>query len=197
MHNRPLVTRLFSLFLIGIGLSGSPWALAQEAAKSSAAAAEAAPTPALIQQGRDLFLGTARFSAGGPSCNACHNVINDAVVGGGTLAIDLTETFGRLGAEGIVAMLPRKDAQSPFPVMQEAFRGRDITAEEGNALTAFLQDAHAKRATQKPNDLGATMLIAGIAGVVILLMLFSLIGQGRKRRCVNQEIYDRQIKSEK
>ena len=100
MHNRAFVTRLFGLLLIGIGLSGSSWSLAQETAKAGAAAAEAAPTPALIRQGQELFLGVTRFSAGGPSCNACHNVINDAVIGGGTLAMDLTESFGRLGAEG-------------------------------------------------------------------------------------------------
>ncbi len=197
MHNRAFVTRLFGLLLIGIGLSGSSWSLAQETAKAGAAAAEAAPTPALIRQGQELFLGVTRFSAGGPSCNACHNVINDAVIGGGTLAMDLTESFGRLGAEGITAMLPRKDAQSPFPVMQAAFQGRDLSTEEGQALVAFLQNAHAQRATQKSNDLGSKMLIAGIAGVIILLLLFSLIGQGRKRRSVNQEIYDRQIVSEK
>ena len=196
MHNRAIVTRLFGLFLIGIGLSGSSWILAQEAAKASAAATQAAPAPALIRQGRDLFLGATRFSAGGPSCNSCHNVINDAVIGGGTLAMDLTESFGRLGADGIVETLPRKGAQSPFPVMQAAFQDRDITAEEGNALAAFLQDAHARRATQKPNDLGSMMLLAGFSGVVFLLLLFSLVGQGRKRRSGNQEIYDRQVTSE-
>ncbi|MCX7180012.1 MAG: hypothetical protein NTX56_15040 [Proteobacteria bacterium] len=170
-------------------------ALAQEAAQAAGVAA-AAPTPALIRQGQNLFLGATRFSAGGPSCNACHNAVNDAVIGGGTLAMDLTESFGRLGADGIVETLPRKGAQSPFPVMQAAFQGRDITAEEGNALAAFLQEVQAKRATQKPNDLGSTMLLAGFSGVVFLLLLFSLVGQGRKRRSVNQEIYDRQVKSE-
>ena len=194
MRKQSLVTRLFGLFLIGIGFAGSPWSQAQEAAKATAA--ETAPTPALIKQGQDLFLGTARFSAGGPSCNSCHNVVNDAVIGGGTLAMELTESFGRLGADGIVETLPRKGAQSPFPVMQAAFQGRDITAEEGLALAAFLQNAQAQRAAQKPNDLGAKMLLAGIAGVVLLLLLFSLLGQGRKRRSVNQEIYDRQLMSE-
>lgn len=195
MNNRRIVHCLVRGLICGTLLINAHSALAQEAAQPAAAAA--APTPALIRQGQDLFLGTTRFSAGGPACNACHNVVNDAVIGGGTLAIDLTETFGRLGAEGIVAMLPRKDSQSPFPVMQAAFQGRDLSAEEGLALVAFLQNAHAQRATQKSNDLGSKMLIAGIAGVIILLLLFSLIGQGRKRRSVNQEIYDRQIVSEK
>lgn len=199
MNNRTFVTRLSGLVLIGSGLFGSPSVLSQETPKAGAvivpvaAAAPTQPTPALIRQGQNLFLGDTRFSAGGPSCNACHNVINDAVIGGGTLAKDLTEAFGRLGADGIVAMLPRKDEQSPFPVMQAAFQGREITAAEGTALVAFLQNASAQRAKQASNDFGLKMLLAGGGGVVFLLLLFSLIGRGRKRRSVNQEIYDRQI----
>lgn len=192
MSNRRLTHCLVRGFIYGALLVAGHSVLAEETGQPAAA-----PAPALVRQGQDLFLGTTRFTAGGPSCNSCHNVVNDAVIGGGTLAIDLTETFGRLGAEGIIAMLPRKDGQSPFPVMQAAFQGHDLSAEEGLALVAFLQNAHAQRATQKPNDLGSKMLIAGITGVIILLLLFSLIGQGRKRRSVNQEIYDRQIISEK
>ena len=197
MNNRILVTRLSALVLIGGGLFGSPWALGQEAAKAGAVTetAAAAPAPALILQGQKLFLGDIRFSAGGPSCNSCHNVINDAVIGGGTLAKDLTETFDRLEAEGIVGMLPRKGEASPFPVMQAAYQGHEISAEEVPALVAFLQNAAAQRATQKPNDFGLKMLFAGSGGVVFLLLLFSLIGRGRKRRSVNQELFDRQITS--
>lgn len=191
MRKLSFTTSLFALFLIGFGLSFS--LRAQEAAKEDATAAALTPTPAMVRQGQDLFLGAKRFNAGGAPCNACHNVINDAVVGGGTLAADLTESFDRFGADGIVAMLPRKGAPSPFAVMQVAYEGRDITTEESLALAAFLQSANAQRATQKPNDLGTKMLLAGVGGVVFLLLLFSLIGQGRKRRSVNQDIYDRQV----
>ena len=196
MHTLAIASRLFGLFLIGLGLAASTGASAQEAPKPEATATAAAPAAAEIRQGRELFLGTTRFSAGGPSCNSCHNVVNDAVIGGGTLAMDLTESFGRLGAEGIPETLPRKGAPSPFPVMQAAYQGRDISAAEAQALAAFLQDANAQSATQKPNDLGARMLMAGLAGVALLLLLFALIGQGRKRRSVNQDIYDRQVVSE-
>jgi len=199
MPNRALATRLVGLLFIGAGFSLSPHSLAQEAAKpadAQTAKAAAKPTPAQIRLGLDLFQGTARFSAGGPSCNSCHNVVNDAVIGGGNLAADLTEAFGRLDADGIVDTLPRKGTPSPFPLMQAAFADRDITAEEGAALAAFLQNAHEQRATQKPNDLGPKMLGAGVGGVVLLFLLFSLIGRGRKRRSVNQDIYDRQVTSE-
>ena len=201
MHTRAYAVRLFAHFLLLVGFLGSPWAQAQDAAKSAPAAplapaAEAEPTPAQINHGLNLFLGTARFSAGGPSCNTCHNVVHDAVVGGGTLAIDLTKSYGRLDADGIMDTLPRKGAPSPFPVMQAAFQGKDITAEEGQALSAFLRHAHEQRASQKPNDLSNRMVLAGVVGVVVLLLLFAVIGQGRKRKSVNQDIYDRQVTSE-
>jgi cytochrome c1 len=145
-----------------------------------------------VRRGLDLFQGVARFSAGGPACNACHNVVNDAVVGGGALAADLTESFGRAGAEGVTAMLPRKDTPSPFPVMQAAFQGHPLTDEESQALVAFLQDANARHGTQKANDLGPKMLATGVGGVVVLMLLFAFLGRGRKRKSVNQAIYDRQ-----
>lgn len=199
MNNQSCVTRLSGWVLVGSGLFGSSWVLSQETPKASAVAepvavaAPTSPTPTLIRQGQNLFLGDTRFSAGGPSCVACHNVVNDAVIAGGTLAKDLTEAFDRLEADGIVGMLPRKGEASPFPVMQAAYQGHEISAEEVPALVAFLQNAAAQRATQKPNDFGLKMLFVGVGGVVFLLLLFSLIGRGRKRRSVNQELYDRQI----
>lgn len=197
MRNQAFAKWAAGAFLIGAALTASPWQLAQEVAKPVAALALAADsTPARIQRGLDLFQGDAPFSAGGPSCNSCHNVVHDTVVGGGTLAVDLTEAYGRLESDGILATLTRKGAESPFPLMQAAFQGRDITDDEGLALAAFLRNAHEQRATQKPNNLGPKMLAAGGAGVVALLLLFSLLGRGRKRRSVNQEIYDRQIASE-
>ncbi|MDD5027889.1 MAG: hypothetical protein PHH58_00085 [Rhodoferax sp.] len=194
--------------MIGSGLFASPWALSQQAATPDGAGsaptaaapvaaalpeAPAVPSAELIQQGKNLFLGTQRLSAGGPACNACHNVLNDAVPGGGTLAKDLTKTFTRIGADGIQEKLPLADEESPFPVMQRAYQGRQLIAAEGQALGAFLQHADAQAATQKANNMGTNMLLAGFGGVVFLLVLFSMLGSKRKRRSVNSELFDRQI----
>lgn len=194
MCDRAFATRVVGLFFVGTALTVSPWALAGEAAPAVPAVPEATakPSPAQIRRGLDLFQGSARFSAGGPSCVACHNVVNDAVVGGGTLAADLTESYGRGGPDAIMAMLPREGAPSPFPVMQAAFQDRALTEEESQALVAFLQDANDRRAEQKANDLSSKMLAAGVGGVAALMLIFSLLGRGRKRRSVNQDIYDRQ-----
>ena len=47
-----------------------------------------------------------------------------------------------------------------------------------------------------PKQWGWRMFSAGVGGVVVLVGIFSLAGRRRKKRSVNQEIYDRQIKSE-
>lgn len=210
MKNRTFATKLSGVILLGSGLLVAPWAFGQEAAKTAATAAPvgaasaatqaaepgitaSAATPELITQGQNLFLGTTRLTAGGPACNSCHNVLNDAVPGGGTLAKDMTKTFTRIGADGIVEKLPRDGEESPFPAMQAAYQGRDISATEVPALVAFLQHADAQSASQKPNDMRSKLLMAGAGGVAFLLLLFSLIGSGRKRKSVNSELYDRQI----
>jgi mono/diheme cytochrome c family protein len=158
------------------------------------AAKEAAPEPtaAEIEKGRGLFEGSVRFAKGGPACNACHHVNHEAVTGGGILASDLTASFSRAGAEGLAAIV----ASAPFPVMQIAYEGREVTAEEARALAGFLQRVDAQSASQKPASYGGRLLIGGVIGVVVLAGLFSLLGSGRKKRSVNQDIYDRQLGAE-
>jgi mono/diheme cytochrome c family protein len=173
---------------------GSPTA-GKETANPSAQAAEAsaaAPHPDDIQLGRDLFEGTIRFANGGPSCNACHHVTNEALLGGGVLATELSLVFSRMGKQGLSAVI----AGSPFPVMQAAYAGKGFSDKEINALVAFLQHVDKEHARQMPKEWGWRMFSAGSGGLVVLLGIFSLAGRRRKNRCVNQDIYDRQIKSE-
>ena len=152
----------------------------------------AAPHPDEIQRGQDLFEGKVRFANGGPSCNACHHVTNDALLGGGVLASELTLGFSRMGKQGISAML----GSAPFPVMQAAYAGKALTENEILALVGFLQHVDKEHARQMPREWGWRMASAGAGGLVVLLGIFSLAGRRRKNRCVNQDIYDRQVKSE-
>lgn len=149
---------------------------------------EPAPDEASIRRGLDLFEGRVRLTNGGPPCNACHHVQNDAVIGGGVLARDLTAVFSRVGGEGVHAIL----LGSPFPVMQAAYRERALTAEESKALIAFLQDADARQAFQKPADYGWRMFGAGLGGTLAMLGLIALAGRKRKRGTVNRDVYERQ-----
>jgi mono/diheme cytochrome c family protein len=148
-------------------------------------------TPAMIDLGQNLFQGIARFENGGPTCNSCHDVTNDAVIGGGVLAIELTTVFTRLGGLGVRAIL----GSPPFPVMQRAYQDKPLTDAEVAALVGFLEEADAQKAFHQPRDYGPKLFVAGVFGAAILLGLYSLLWRGRKRGSVNQAIYDRQVRS--
>ena len=164
-----------------------------------AAAGETAAAPDVVQPateeqillGQDLFQGKIRFTNSGPTCNSCHDVIHDAVIGGGVLAAELTTVFSRLGGPGVRAII----GSPPFPVMQRAYLNKALTDEEVAALVGFLQQADAEQALHQPRDYGIKLFVAGVAGTVILLGLYSLIWRRRTTGSVNQSIYDRQIKS--
>ncbi len=169
---------------------GGP-AAAKEAATVQTAAPAAAAHPDEIQRGQDLFEGKIRFTNGGPSCNACHHVMSDALLGGGVLAAELTLVFSRMGNAGVRAVI----GTSPFPVMQAAYAGKEFSDQEISALVAFLQHVDQEHARQMPKQWGWRMFSAGAGGVLVLVGIMSLAGRGRKKRAVNQDIYDRQITS--
>ena len=150
-----------------------------------------AATEEQVILGQDLFQGTTRLSNGGPTCNSCHEVTNDAVIGGGVLAAELTTVFSRLGGPGVRAIL----GSPPFPVMQRAYQDKALTEEEVAALVGFLQRADAERELHQPRDYGTQLFAAGVIGMVVLLGLYTLMWGNRKIGSVNQSIYDRQVKS--
>jgi cytochrome c2 len=149
------------------------------------------PPQAEITRGQDLFQGRARFENGGPTCNSCHDVVNDAVIGGGILSVELTTVFSRLGGRGVQAVV----GSSPFPVMQAAYQERALTENEVTSLVSFLQYADQESAFQTPRDYGLGLFISGLIGTVLLFGFFALLSRGRKGGSVNQAIYDRQVKS--
>jgi len=97
-----------------------------------------------------------------------------------------------MGAGGVRAIL----GKPPFAVMEQAYRDRSLTEDEVHALVAFLQDADEQQSFQQPRDYGVGLAGTGAVGTALLLGSYALIFRRRKRASVNQEIYDRQIKSE-
>lgn len=194
MPDQALSDNQIKAVLAHIKASGGAPAAGKESTTPPIQAAKSAPepTPDEIRLGQKLFDGSVRLANGGPACNACHHVSHDAVVVGGILARDLTLSFSRMGKEGVSAML----ANAPFPVMQVAYEGKPISAGEVQALIGFLQQADKEHASQQPSSYGWKMFFGGSGGVVVLLGFFSLVGGRRKKRSVNQDIYDRQVKSE-
>ncbi len=165
-------------------------AVADERSDEEPAATEPLSMEHVIK-GQGLFQGTTRFANGGPSCNACHDVKHDAVIGGGILAAELTTVFSRMGGSGVGAIL----GQAPFPVMQAAYKKNALTDDEITYLIAFLQDADEQHLLQQPRDYGMGLFASGAVGAGVMYLLFAFIWRGRKHGTVYQEIYDRQIKS--
>lgn len=160
-------------------------------AAATAAAAPAPPSDRQIALGRALFQGTQRLINGGPTCNSCHEVSHDAVIGGGLLARDLTTVFSRLGGPGVRSVI----GSPPFPVMQRAYQDRPLTQVEQAAILAFLEDADAQHAFQRPRDYGIGLFTAGTSGAIVLLGLYSLLWRRRRIRTVYESIFDRQVRS--
>jgi len=163
-------------------------------ASKSASTTPQATAPASKEDiilGQKLFQGKTRFVNKGPTCISCHNVTNDAVIGGGVLAKELTTVFSKMGGTGVRAIL----GQAPFPVMEIAYKDKALTEKEVTALVAFLQDADEQHAYQQPRDYGIGLLISGFIGAGILFVFYSVLWLRRRKGSVNQDIYDRQIKS--
>ena len=145
-----------------------------------------------IQRWARLFQGIHRFVSAGPACNSCHHVKNDAIIGGGVLAQDLTEVFTRLGKPGIRTVLNNL----PFPVMEQAYKDKPLTEDEITAIVSFLQHADEQKFYQQPRDYGWGLFFAGVSGAFILFGFFFIVGRSRKRKPVAYDIFKRQIKSQ-
>jgi mono/diheme cytochrome c family protein len=156
-----------------------------------AAVALGEPTDEQVQLGQELFDGRTRFANAGPACHSCHEVSGVAVIGGGSLAKDLTPAFSRLTGAGVEAII----RTPPFPVMQRAYQNKPLIEEEVVALTSFLRRMGEQQALHHPPGVGPRLAAAGVTGGALLLVLYSLAWGKRSKSSVYQRIYDRQIKS--
>jgi mono/diheme cytochrome c family protein len=161
---------------------GGGTAVAQPAPAAPASADE-------IRLGQQLFEGSVRFEKGGPACNGCHEINHPAVTGGGILAKDLTQS--PMNSED----LGRAFAKPSFAVMRVAYQANPISPGETKALAGFMQQAEKESASRQPRDYGWRLFGGGVAGLAVALALLTVVGGGRKKRSVNQDIYDRQVRS--
>ncbi|MEO7046442.1 MAG: cytochrome c [Ferruginibacter sp.] len=164
--------------------------------KSSAPAAAAATASIAVvtgnsTRGRDLFDGKIRFTNRGAACNSCHNVDIKGFISGGALGKDLTHAITRLSEPGVTGII----SGLPFPQMKETYGTRPVTSQEMADITAFLTTADKQASTKAAGDVGNYLLTGGVAGTILLLVLFTLFWINRKNKTVNLAIYKRQIKS--
>ena len=134
-------------------------------------------TPEEIDLGRRLFEGHARLSGRGPACLGCHNVRGAGLVGGGTLAADLTFAFARMGEKGLTPALTEPRGQ----IHRTLYRGpHAFSEEETYAFKAYL--AHASRDGARPRRDRDFLYLGLAAAAVVLGLVFALRGDAAGRK---------------
>ena len=131
-----------------------------------------------ISKGKALFQGEQRFFNKGPSCISCHDVRNSSVFAGGSLAKELTTAYSRLGDISTRAIL-KKPA---FAVMRQAYKDRDLTDAEIDALTAFLENVDKEQGNQEPTDYRFKMLRGALIGLGVLFIFYFVFWFVGKRK---------------
>lgn len=129
-------------------------------------------TPADVAAGRALFEGSAPLAAGGPPCISCHNVRGVGLLGGGTLAKDLTHAFARLGEQGTTSAL----ASTPFPLMNSVYVAQPLRDAEAFKIKAFLYQSSLDGAQPVKDN---SFIYLGFLGA---LVSFSAIGAAFRAR---------------
>jgi len=145
--------------------------------------------PEDIEEGRGYFMGSKPLKNGGPACIGCHTVNSIKGFGGGRLGLNLTRSYATLeGRKGLSAWLMNPPSLTMNPIFQKyALDGEEILP-----IVAFL-----KNETEQNNPESSTamvnFLLFGIAGAVVLLVIFDLIWGKRfkaVRKPMIEESYD-------
>lgn len=137
-------------------------------------------TPAEIAAGKALFEGLTPLANGGAPCLSCHDVRGAGLLGGGTLAKDLTHAFARLGEQGTSSAL----ASTPFPLMKDLYGKAPLSDQEAFKLKAFLYSASTDARVPPPDNNFLYL------GALAALTALGLIGaaSGKRLRGVRKSI---------
>ncbi len=131
--------------------------------------------PGDIGEGRDLFEGANRLDNGGAACAACHIAGDIGNLGGWSLGPDITGAVERFGGEiGLTGWLSGPASAT----MQPIFDDRPITPNEIADIVAFLGDAPTQ---SKPSDPGDGLILAGAAGLLVLLGGMAIAWRGMRQ----------------
>lgn len=108
------------------------------------------------------------------------------------LAKDLTKVYERLGGAGLNGIL----SAPPFPAMASSYQNHPLTEKEIYQLSSFFNDAAVNNIYQPQRVYNDHLLIYG-GGVAFLVIasIILLVYIERKRKCVKEDIYKRQIKA--
>lgn len=136
--------------------------------------------PGDVDEGRALFVGSDRLTAGGGSCAGCHTAGDVGNLGGWGLGPDLTDSIETFGGEaGLSGWL----ANPSSPVMQPIFGDRPMTDNEIADVVAFLADAPDQK---RPADPGDGLLYAGGVGLAVLIAGMAIAWRGMRQTYVER-----------
>ncbi|MEO8231326.1 MAG: cytochrome c [Ignavibacteriota bacterium] len=135
-----------------------------------------------IERGRKIFEGTTKLTNNGPPCITCHNGDDKSIIGGGTLALDLTTAFTRLSAAGVDGIV----RNPPFPAMINSFGKAPLTDQEVQDLLAFLNYTNDRGVVESSVLQTHFILIVGaFVGLNFVLAIFFFMWQRVKKYSVN------------
>ena len=117
--------------------------------------------------GRALFYGYTNFTNGAAPCISCHNIKDQSLLGGGRLALDLTESYVKYGAVGITAIIKNP----PFPAMKAAMINHDLKEDEMQAVISLLKSAGEQKYYSKSSESAGWIFFSfGLVCALILLV---------------------------
>ncbi len=97
--------------------------------------------------GKNLFNGAKPFTHKASSCIACHHVGSPSIFGGGSLGLNLSDSYKKYGKQGLWSMLDKL----PFPTMKPIYDTRPLTDEEKVHLIAYFEAAQKQsKAERRP-----------------------------------------------
>jgi len=134
-------------------------------------------------RGRDLFIGTIPFRAGGAPCGACHAIGGQRAAFAAALGPELSASFAGMTAEDMDGIL----AALPFPTMEPLYAGRALEPAERADLAAFLSQA----AGAPPP--GARQFVAWSALVTALFLAAVAWASRRRRGSLREELRARAL----
>jgi cytochrome c2 len=133
----------------------------------------AAMPPGDAAQGRELFVGGARFKNGGPPCMSCHSISGIGALGGGTLGPDLTDAYHKYGGDaGLASFL----TSVPTPTMSAVWTRQPLTPQEVANLTGFIKDG---AVSERPLDAIAKLAVMAVIALVIIVLAGALYWRRR------------------
>ncbi|MCE4566952.1 cytochrome c [Maribellus sp. CM-23] len=125
-------------------------------------------TDAQLNEGNSLFYGYKPFENGAPPCASCHSLNDGILIGGGNLSFNLSQSYAKLGMPGINAIL----SNPPFPAMQDALKGKDLTGKEKEALMALVH--YSGQHEVSTGSFSSTIIFLAMSLVLALFLLIHI-----------------------